>query len=202
MRKNGSMIINGIRIDRGVLGMDAVRRCGDIPCAGACCTDGVWLRDGEASRILEWAEKIKACIPEDRHDESKWFEQGKEEMGTVSVADPMRPGDTCCVFLQPDRKCALQVVSKANNLGWPGIKPFYCALYPLYTENDTLLVDHKTPRNVKGAMCRRGNPPKQVVYKLFKEEISLALGEDGYRELCEMAEARASAKKSAKKAKD
>ncbi len=201
MKKNGSMIINGVRIDPGVLGKDAVRRCGDIQCSGACCSDGVWLREDEAPRILAWAGAIKDCLPADRHDESKWFEQGKGELGTIAVDDPMRPDDTCCVFLQPDRKCALQVVSRTNNLGWPGLKPFYCALYPLYTENDTLLVDHITPLNITGAMCRHGAPPKQVVYKLFRDEIALVLGEDGYRELCERAQAKSSTTKGAKKTK-
>lgn len=195
MAKNRSLIINGIRIDPGVLREDAVRRCGDVKCVGACCSDGVWLCEEEAPRILEWAGAIKACLPPDRHDQSIWFERRDDEVGTAAVADPLRPNQTCCVFLQTDRKCALQVVSQANNLGWPGLKPYYCALYPLYTEDDTLLVDRITPRNVTGAMCRHAKPPKQPVYKLFRDEMVLVLGEDGYRELCEKAEARASVKR-------
>ncbi len=190
MGNNGSLIINGIRIDPSVLRKSAVRRCGEIQCAAACCSDGVWLREEEPSRILEWAGAIKACLPPDRHDEQQWFEQGDGELGTAFVPDPVRPDDTCCVFLQLDRKCALQVVSEANHLGWPGVKPFYCAIYPLYTEKDTLLVDHVTSRNVHGSMCRHAAPPRQLMYKLFREEATLVLGEDGYRELCDKAEIR------------
>jgi hypothetical protein len=201
MENNSSLVINGICIDPGVLRKGAIRRCGDIKCMGACCSDGVWLCEDEPPRILSWAAAIKACLPSERHDESKWFEQGKKEMGTVSVADPMRPGDTCCVFLQPDRKCSLQVVSQAHNLGWPGIKPFYCAIYPLYTENDTLLVDNITQKNITGAMCRHASPPREVIYELFSLETTLVLGENGYKELCEKAKAKALAKRSSKKAK-
>jgi Fe-S-cluster containining protein len=190
MGNNGSLIINGIRIDSGVLRKAAIRRCGDIKCMGACCSDGVWLCEDEPPRILEWAKEIKACLPPDRHDESKWFEQGKKEMGTVAVDDPMRPNETCCVFLQPDRKCALHAVSQANNLGWPGVKPFYCAIYPLYTEDGALLLDNITSKNITGAMCRHAMPLRQVIYKLFREEVTLVLGEAGYRELCEKAEAK------------
>jgi hypothetical protein len=196
MGNNGALVIKGIRVHSAILRKKAVRKCSELKCLAACCTDGVWLREEEAPRILEWADAVKACLPPERHDESKWFEQGKEEMGTNPVNDPVRPGDTCCVFLQPDRKCALQVVSQANNLGWPGIKPFYCTLYPLYTEDDTLLLDDVTHLSVNGAMCRAQNPPKQEIYKLFRDEITLVLGEDGYRDLCEKAEEK---RKTAKK---
>jgi hypothetical protein len=189
MGNNGALVINGFRIDQDILRKKAVRKCSEIQCLAACCSDGVWLLDNEAPRILEWADEIKACLPPDRHDESKWFEQGKEEMGTIPVNDPVRPNDTCCVFLQPDRKCALQVVSSANNLGWPGIKPFYCTLYPLYTEDHTLLLDNITHLNVNGAMCRAEKPLRLEIYKLFPEEITLVLGKDGYQQLCDKAEA-------------
>jgi hypothetical protein len=196
MEKDDALVINGIRISPGILRKKAVRRCSEIKCLAACCTDGVWLLDDEAPRILEWADAIKACLPPDRHDESQWFEQGKGELGTIPVKDPVRPDDTCCVFLQPDRKCALQVVSRANNLGWPGIKPYYCTLYPLYVEDDELLLDNVTHLNVNGAMCRAEKPPRQEVCKLFPDELTLVLGEEGFRELCEKAE---SSKKPAKR---
>ena len=189
MKKDRAMVIKGIQIDQGVLQKQAVRLCSDVKCMAACCSDGVWLLNSEVPRIREWAGAVKACLPPDRHDESKWFEQGKDELGTVSVDDPLRPNDTCCVFLQIDRRCALQVISQKNNLGWPGLKPFYCALYPLYTQDNVLLVDNITPLNVKGTMCREANPPKREIYKLFREEIILVLGVDGYQELCERAEA-------------
>jgi hypothetical protein len=198
MENDGSLIVNGIRIDPDVLRKDGVRRCAEVNCVAACCSDGVWLREDEAPHILAWADTIKACLPAERHDESTWFEQGNNELGTASVDDPLRPDDTCCVFLQPDRKCALQVVSQAHSLGWPGLKPYYCALYPLYFENGVLLVDDATPLNVTGAMCRQAKPPRRAMYKLYKEEAKLVLGEDGYRELCEKAKGRRARRRPAK----
>jgi hypothetical protein len=189
MGNNSTLVINGIQIDSEILRKKAVRKCSELKCLAACCSDGVWLLDNEVPKILEWAEAIKACLPEDRHDESKWFERGREGMCTVSVDDPVRPEDTCCIFLQPDRKCTLQVVSQENMLGWPGIKPFYCTMYPLFTEENTLYVDNVTHKNVKGAMCRAEKPPRQSIYKMFPNEIKLVLGEDGYQELCEKAAA-------------
>ena len=93
MKNSGSLSIKGIRIDPRVLRKESVRRCGDIKCAAACCSDGVWLREDEPPRILKWASEIKDCLPPARHDESKWFEQGKDELGTISVEDPLRPKD-------------------------------------------------------------------------------------------------------------
>lgn len=187
MQDQGELVIKGIRIESKVLQKRNVRPCGEGKCIAACCSGGVWLREDEAPRILEWADAIKACLPADRHDHSKWFESGKddeeEEIGTSTVDDPVRPGQHCCVFLQPDRKCSLQVVSQENNLGWPGIKPFYCATYPFYTEDDALMVDDETPLKFKGAACRRPSSDKRPLYEIYKMEAILALGEDGYREL-------------------
>jgi hypothetical protein len=59
----------------------------------------------------------------------------------------------------------------------------FCALYPLQIVNNTIRVDHETPRVFPGATCRRAASFKQPLYRLFKEELMLVLGEDGYRQL-------------------
>jgi hypothetical protein len=145
----------------------------------------VWLKDEEVPHIRERAEAVKACLPPDRHDESKWFEPGDEGTGTATVDDPIRPDDTCCVFLQSDRKCALQVVSQKYDLGWPGLKPFYCATYPLYIENGVMMMDDETPIDPEVAMCRRCAPEQRAMFEVHRDEAILILGKDGYRELHE-----------------
>jgi hypothetical protein len=187
MEGSDPLIIKGIRISPEVLKMDSIQRCGDSRCGAICCSGGVWCRDDEPPRILEWKEAIKARIPAERHDESMWFEEGDGELGTNSVDDPDRPGKTCCVFLQPDKKCALQVISIENNLGWPGIKPFYCCVYPLLIEDGVLMLDDETPLLYEGGLCQQPCTRGQAPYELLRDETILLLGEDGYRELCEKA---------------
>ena len=178
-----------------LLQRDKVRRCALGECQAACCTGGVWLNPEEVPRILEWAEIIKSYLPRERHDESKWFELGGPdprfpegyEVGTTAVDDSARPGQTCCVFLRPDRICALQLASKEHGQGWPGLKPFYCALYPLYLEDGVLTFDDVTPLDFEDSGCRRPACEARPLYTIYREEAILVLGEDGYQELCEKA---------------
>lgn len=185
MEGSDPLIINGIRISPEILKKDVIRRCADSRCGAICCSGGVWLCEGEPSRILAWTDAIKERIPVERHDLSLWFEEEDGEQGTNSVNDPDRPGQTCCVFLQPDKKCALQVISIENNLGWPGIKPFHCSTYPLVIEDGVLMIDDETPLLYKGGLCRETSTDGLAPYELFQNEAILLLGQDGYRELCE-----------------
>ncbi len=196
MEDDGSLIINGIRVDPDVLRNDVVQPCATAKCMAECCSGGVWLKADEVPRIREWAAAIKACLPPDRQDESKWFtsdspdeDQPREQEGTTTVEDLLRPGHRCCVFLQQDRRCALQVVSHANRLGHPGLKPYFCAIYPLYFEAGVLSMDD-TRLESEGAACRRFALQEGAMYKVYREEAILILGEEGYRELCEQAAAR------------
>lgn len=193
MEDSESLIVNGIRVDPGVLRREPLQRCAVVECRAACCTGGVWLDAGHAPRILEWAGAIKPVLPPDRHDESTWFSEIEDDpdflsgrmTGTNTVDDPMRPGQACCVFLRPDRKCALQVVSSHNDLGWPGLKPFYCAIYPLVVSDGVLSLDEETALDFEGGGCQRPAPESRPIYQIYREEAILILGEDGYRQLAE-----------------
>jgi len=187
MEDDGSLIVNGIRVEQSVLGTDTVHRCSRAHCMAACCSGGVWLKDEEAPRIREWTAAVQACLPGDRHDDSSWFESNGRELGTTTVDDPSRPGQSCCVFLRPDRKCALQVVSDQHRLGWPGLKPYYCAIFPLYYEDGVLMIDDSTAFDF--APCRPEGPKVPRICELYRDEAVLILGEDGYRELIEKVDA-------------
>ncbi len=196
MEDEGSLIVNGIRVDPDVLRKDFVQPCATAKCMAECCAGGVWLKADEVPRIRKWAGAIKACLPPDRHEESTWFtseppeeDQPREQEGTTTVEDPLRPGQRCCVFLQQDRKCALQVVSQANHLGNPGLKPYFCAIYPLYFEAGLLSMD-ETRLESEGAACHRSAQQKGAMYEVYREEAILILGEEGYRDLCQKAAAR------------
>src|SRR5512137_1101551 len=183
------MIINGFKIHPELLQEVYAERCVLQECLGACCIGGAWLDVEQLKIIVPHVEAIKANLPEDRRDPNAWFSAPSAEedspdgavIGTNVVDDPRRPGETCCVFLRPDRLCALQVTSQQLNLEYPGLKPLFCALYPLQIHEDEIIIDHETERHFGGAACRRAGATKQPLYRVFKEEMQLLLGAEGYR---------------------
>jgi hypothetical protein len=185
------MIINGFKIHPELLEEVYAERCVLTECLGACCTGGAWLDVEQLKTIVPHVEAIKANLPEDRRDPNAWFSapQADEDspasavVGTNVVNDPLRPGETCCVFLRPDRLCALQVTSQQVGLEYPGLKPLFCALFPLQIHGDEIVIDHDTAQNFGGAMCRRTCTRLQPLYQVFREELQLVVGEEGYREL-------------------
>ncbi len=190
------MIINGFKIHPELLEEVHAERCVLSECLGACCTGGAWLDVEQLKIIVPQVAAIKPNLPDDRRDPNAWFSApaadeaapGGGTIGTNVVADLRRPGETCCVFLLPDRLCALQVTSQQLGLAYPGLKPLFCALYPLQIDEGEIIVDHETEQHFGGATCRRAGATKQPLYRVFKEEMQLLLGAEGYRELEVMSE--------------
>jgi hypothetical protein len=188
------MIINGFKIHSELLEEVYAERCVLHECLGACCTGGAWLDVAQLRTIVPHVEAIKANLPAERRDPNMWFSAPEADedspegaiFGTNVVDDPCRPGETCCVFLRPDRadrRCALQVTSQQLGLEYPGLKPLFCALYPLQIRGDEIVIDHDTMQNFGGATCRRACATKQPLYQVFRAELELVLGEKGYEEL-------------------
>jgi hypothetical protein len=185
------VIINGLKIHPEFLEMVGAERCVLQECKGACCSGGVWLDADDLKPIVPYVETIKANLPEARRDPNTWFSAPEPDedtpsgvkIGTNVVADPVRPGITCCVFLRPDRLCALQVTSQQLGLPGLGLKPFFCALYPVYVEHGEVIIDHETERDFGGANCRRFCGMQQPLYEVFREELTMVLGEAGYQQL-------------------
>jgi hypothetical protein len=188
---DAALIINGLRIHSELLEEVQAERCVRHECMSACCSGGAWLDAEQLKSIVLHVEAIQANLPDDQRDPNTWFSApGDDEdvpdgitFGTNVIDDPMRPTATCCVFLRPDRLCALQVTSEQIGLPYPGLKPLFCALYPLRIEHDRVFVDHETPRVFPDATCRRAASSPQPLYRLFQEELTLVLGEDGFRQL-------------------
>jgi hypothetical protein len=185
------MIVNGFKIHPELLTEVYAERCVLHECLGACCTGGAWLDVEQLKTIAPHVEAIKANLPADRHDPDGWFsapavEEDSPEgaiLGTNVVDDVRRPGETCCVFLLPDRLCALQLTSQQLGLEYPGLKPLFCALYPLHIRNDEIMIDHETVQNFGGAVCQRACATPQPLYQVFRAELELVLGAEGYEEL-------------------
>lgn len=185
------MIINGFKIHPELLEEVYAERCVLDECLGACCGGGAWL-DGERLRIIvPHVEAIQANLPEERRDPNTWFSAPAAEedspdgavIGTNVSDDPRHPGGACCVFLRPDRLCALQVTSQQLGLEYPGLKPLFCALYPLQLRENEIVIDHETAQNLGNAACLRACAGRQPLHRIFKEELALVLGKEGYEEL-------------------
>jgi hypothetical protein len=185
------MIINGFKIHPELLQEVYAERCVLSECLGACCTGGAWLDVEQLKTIVPYVEAIIANLPEERRDPDEWFSAPSADedspngvmIGTNVVDDVRRPGKTCCVFLRPDRLCALQVTSRQIGLEYPGLKPLFCALYPLQIRDDEIILDHETEESFGGATCRRSCATRQPLYQIFRAELELILGEEGYEEL-------------------
>lgn len=194
------MIIDGFKIHPELLQEAPAERCVLSECLGACCTGGAWLDVTQLKLIVPQVAALQANLPEDRRDPNLWFSAPADDedspagatVGTMVVDDVRRPGQTCCVFLRPDRWCALQVTSQQLGLAYPGLKPLFCALYPLQIRDGEIVIDHETMQLFAGATCRRARATvadarPQPLYRVFKEELLLILGEDGYRALADAA---------------
>jgi hypothetical protein len=190
------MIINGFKIHPELLQQVYAERCVLHECLGACCVGGAWLDGEQLKVIVPQVAAIQANLPEERRDPNAWFSTPSADedspegavIGTNVVDDPCRPGETCCVFLRPDRLCALQVTSQQLGLEYPGLKPVFCALYPLQIRQGEIVIDHETEQNFGGVTCQRACATRQPLYRLFKDELVLLLGADGFEELARRVE--------------
>ena len=200
------LVISGYAIDEKLLNKKTITRCEVAQCKAGCCADGVWLDVGQAKTILDNAAMIQPHMPEERRDTSKWFAELHDDdpafpsgqyTGTTTVEDASHPSGTTCIFLRPeDRYCAIQFASFANGLPSWKLKPFYCCLFPVvdeYVDGDDkplpmrrLTMDDTNSLFERGGGCHEvcaGEP--QPTFQIYAEEVALALGIEGYRELCE-----------------
>jgi hypothetical protein len=190
------MHINGFTIHPELLEEVNAERCVLSECLGACCTGGAWLDVEQLKTIVPHVEAIKANLPAERRDPNAWFSAPAADedspagavIGTNVIDDALRPGETCCVFLRPDRLCALQVTSQQLGLAYPGLKPLFCALYPLQVRNGEIILDHETAQSFGGVLCQRACTTHQPLYRIYQTELELILGEEGYEELCAQGE--------------
>jgi len=189
------LMINGIQVDPRLLEDRPLRRCQLNECQGYCCGGGVFIREDDMNNVLANADLFQPYLPPERRDPSTWFYEGLDPdndhpeggqgSATTTVDDPTHPIETCCVFLRPDRKCALQLAGlEKENKPWH-YKPLYCALHPLTYDNKWLMLDDANPMYQIGGSCSRPTENGKTIpfYQLFADEIKLALGESGYQQL-------------------
>lgn len=172
-----------------------LRRCDLRICQGTCCYDGVYLNEEETGVIRSIVEKHRQFF---------------EDVGTPIKGDPVVPGtwagredgrktavrpfpfsssvenypkhfeDTKCVFLNPEGKCALQLLSVAEGRHPWFYKPATCWLHPISIINGSVMLPneendpHITPTYKGyssaapcGASCTSGEP----AYRTLSAEI-------------------------------
>ena len=195
-----SITVRGIPVDSKLLESRAVGRCDLAQCQAHCCSCGVYMNIAEATKILDHQDLIFPHLPAERHDTATWIDWTTEPdtdhpaggtlVGTQVVQDPTHPAGQTCVFLRPDRKCALQVASIAAGQSPWHLKPFYCALFPLVFHQRELILDDENEVFLEGGTCMRPAPGESVpMFRLFELELKHALGEEGYQELATRARA-------------
>lgn len=171
-------------------------RCRPDECKAACCPGGIWVDLLHVQRILDAADQIRPFLSEEyRGDEDAWFSDDEVEdpdfpsgiaIATAIVPRPGDPSRSGCIFLRADHLCGLQVASEALGLGWPGLKPYDCAVYPIATSDGVLQYDEETAAIHPGADCQRPrDTPVRPRYQVFRHEIELAIGQKGWQELAD-----------------
>lgn len=191
------LIINGTAVDRQLLDVRPIRRCALDECQSHCCGGGVYISLEQVEDIRAHAEIIKPHLPEARREAAMWFDDviepdddhpaGGHTMSTNVLDDPTHPSGTCCVFLRPDRKCALQAAGMAAGEHPWRFKPFYCALHPLVFDKRVLMLAEESEMYLEGGSCNRPAPDDAIpLYRLFDMELKLVLGDEGYGTLARM----------------
>jgi hypothetical protein len=189
------LIVAGLEINANILGPARGPRCEPSQCRAACCANGIWVDEGLADRIRAEATTVAALLPPERADPDAWFEPDEEMLSedfpsgrgipTAVVDDPDDPDGHTCVFLRPgDRLCALHMANGPLGLAYPGLKPFDCATYPVLRSEGELLMDEESPDELDGADCQRAAAgQRRRLIDVFRDEITLCLGEDGWEAL-------------------
>lgn len=176
-------------------------RCQPGACKAACCVGGIWVDLLEVQRILDHAPALRPFLPpEHAADEDRWFADrdhhhpdfpsgiALETAIVPRAADPQTPG---CIFLRADSLCALHVASTELGLGWPGLKPFECATYPIRRAEGVVAYDEETTAAYPHADCQQGDGRVRAPrYRLFRTELELAIGRAGWRRLARRARGR------------
>lgn len=171
--------------------------CGPGECQAACCVGGIWVDLLEVQRILDHAEALRPFMaPQYAGNEDLWFEDEDHEhadfpsgvaVPTRTVPRPADPEQDGCIFLRADHLCALHVASDALGLGWPGLKPFECATYPIRRSEGVVGYDEETAVAHPHADCQRHGTGTRPRFQVFKTEIELAIGQKAWATLVERA---------------
>lgn len=175
-----------VRLDASLQAEADGERCAGQTCKAACCPGGILVDLDHVQRIYAAVEQIRpfVALPFQQRDDL-WFDDDPTDdpdlpsgigLPTATVSRLNEPDRDGCVFLRDDYLCALQVASQAHNQGWPGWKPFDCAIYPLRRSGDRVWHDAEAAQSCPGATCEQVPSPRRRSRQfVFAEELSLAM---------------------------
>ncbi len=128
-----------------------LRRCDIAHCRGMCCHDGVYVSEASATRIEGIARRhgdffagLGLDLPSRVIVEGDWqWKKGGRKTAvrprafsrTVS-GYPSHFPDTACVFLAPDGRCSLQVLSVHLGRHPWHYKPIKCWMHPITIQGE------------------------------------------------------------------
>ena len=188
------IMIQGTKVDPVLLEPRSIGRCVLDECHAACCTEGVYVFSSEVSDVRRHADLIGPHLEPGRRDPAGWFDGetieetdhplGGTAEGTVVYPDGTHPAGRSCVFLRSDKRCGLQVAGVAAGEHPWRFKPFWCALHPLEFDCGVLTLAEDSAVYQSGGSCNRPQPGHAIpIFRLFEEEVTLALGTAGFAEL-------------------
>ena len=178
-----------LRLDPALLDPARGERCHIDECHAACCSNGIWVDLHQVERIVAHAADVIPLLQPGCTDPTTWFGDETWEhpdfpsgigIPTTLVDRPELDHAPRCVLLMADWRCALQVASERLGLGWPGLKPFDCATFPVLRSEGELQWDAESVGELGGADCQRpaaGAPARRC--DVFRMEVELSLGQHG-----------------------
>lgn len=170
---------------------ESLKRCDLQLCKAACCLYGTWIGLEEKEKILAHKDSIREYMEEANQDWKTWFQDTSEPdpvftrgyavHTTVNVSE-QHYGNSACVFLRKDNKCALQVTSiKLGEHPWL-LKPFYCILHPLdLDEAGKITLDRAGVLLEEEGSCLVYSSKPIPLLKTFEKELTFLLGRDNYQ---------------------
>lgn len=181
------------RVNPRLFRSEPMRRCVLGECRAACCLHGVWIDRLEAKEIRAHARQIAPFLEPHNQNPADWFD-GREEPDETALSGwtehstvlpaPHHYGETACIFLRSDHKCALQVAADAAGLHPWRFKPFYCILHPLdLDEAGRITLDETESMLSEPGSCLRPADRPIPLLETFEPELRYLLGEKAYRRL-------------------
>ena len=161
--------------------------CKMSSCPGRCCHLGADVDVGQYHRILAHADVIR------RHMDTVQLEAGEIWFGE-QFADPDFPSgqavstrvhNDACIFLNGQNRCVLHLAEQQSGAD---LKPFFCRAYPLCIEDGVLTIDENVCSG-ETQCCGSLEHGSLTIFDLCAFELEYVLGEEGERELRELANA-------------
>jgi len=175
--------LGDIGVDPMLLALRFPAGCATGRCDASCCRDGVWVDIADRARIVAHAETIQRVMdPEQERDPARWFDDeeriDRDFPSGRAVGTAVHKGR--CVFLDRRDRCVLQAAV-------PGLKPFFCAAFPVTLDHGTLTFDSPAV-GPRVHCCTASTPGTWTIFEAWPAELEYVLGPDGVTELRRYAE--------------